>query len=66
MFASQIAIAIDEIAGIDNTKSLQAEAGVSVGMNLGMGGMALKAYLTAAVSHEFADNNKLRINDRYD
>ncbi|WP_410706126.1 autotransporter outer membrane beta-barrel domain-containing protein [Citrobacter amalonaticus] len=53
-------------ARIDSTKSLQAEAGVSVGMNLDVGGTVVKPYLTAAVSHEFADNNKVRINDRYD
>ncbi|EKK5923335.1 autotransporter outer membrane beta-barrel domain-containing protein [Enterobacter hormaechei] len=53
-------------ARIDSTKSLQAEAGMSVGMNLDVGGAVVKPYLTAAVSHEFADNNKVRINDRYD
>ncbi|RSC59179.1 autotransporter outer membrane beta-barrel domain-containing protein [Citrobacter amalonaticus] len=52
-------------ARIDTTKSLQAEAGVSVGMNLDVGGTVVKPYLTAAVSHEFADNNNVRINDRY-
>ena len=36
------------------------------GMNLDVGGTVVKPYLTAAVSHEFADNNKVRINDRYD
>ncbi|WIF57214.1 autotransporter outer membrane beta-barrel domain-containing protein [Atlantibacter hermannii] len=53
-------------ARIDTTTSLQAEAGVSVGMNLDVGGTNVKPYLTAAVSHEFADNNKVRINDTYD
>lgn len=53
-------------ARIDTTKSLQAEAGVSVGMNLDVGGTVVKPYLSAAVSHEFSDNNKVRINDSYD
>ena len=53
-------------ARVDTTKSLQAEAGVSVGMNLDVGGTVVKPYLMAAVSHEFADNNNVRINDSHD
>lgn len=51
---------------IDTTKSLQAEVGVSVGMNLDVGGTVVKPYLSAAVNHEFSDNNNVRINDSYD
>lgn len=53
-------------ANIGATKSLQAEAGVNLGMNLDIAGKAVKPYLKAAVSHEFSDNNKVRINDSYD
>ncbi|CAD6181297.1 Adhesin/invasin tibA precursor (Glycoprotein tibA) [Escherichia coli] len=52
-------------ARIDPTKSIQAEAGVSLGMNLDVKGAVVRPYITAAVSHEFADNNKVRINDTY-
>lgn len=48
------------------TKSVQAEAGVKLGMTLDVGGKEVKPYLSAAVSHEFSDNNKVRINDTYD
>ena len=48
------------------TKSIQAEAGVKLGMTLDVGGKEVKPYLSAAVSHEFSDNNKVRINDTYD
>ena len=48
------------------TKSVQAEAGVKLGMSLDVGGKEVKPYLSAAVSHEFSDNNKVRINDTYD
>ncbi|MBW5822994.1 autotransporter outer membrane beta-barrel domain-containing protein [Yersinia enterocolitica] len=48
------------------TKSMEGEAGVSLGMNLDVVGTAVKPYLTAAVSHEFSDNNKVRINNSYD
>ncbi|MWU71172.1 autotransporter outer membrane beta-barrel domain-containing protein, partial [Escherichia coli] len=51
---------------IGATKSLQAEAGVNLGMTLDVGGKEVKPYLSAAVSHEFSDNNKVRINDSYD
>ena len=53
-------------ANIGATKSLQAEAGVKLGMTLDVGGKEVKPYLSAAVSHEFSDNNKVRINDSYD
>ena len=53
-------------ASIGATKSLQAEAGVNLGMTLDVGGKEVKPYLSAAVSHEFSDNNKVRINDSYD
>lgn len=53
-------------ASIGATKSLQAEAGVNLGMNLDVAGKTVKPYLKAAVSHEFSDNNKVRINNRYD
>ncbi|EPD6681744.1 autotransporter outer membrane beta-barrel domain-containing protein [Cronobacter sakazakii] len=53
-------------ASIGATKSLQAEAGVHLGMNLDIAGKTVKPYLKAAVSHEFSDNNKVRINNRYD
>ena len=53
-------------ASIGTTKSLQAEAGVNLGMNLDIAGKTVKPYLKAAISHEFSDNNKVRINDRYD
>ncbi|WP_442879436.1 autotransporter outer membrane beta-barrel domain-containing protein [Citrobacter sp.] len=53
-------------ANIGATKSLQAEAGVKLGMTLDVGGKEVKPYLSAAVSHEFSDNNKVRINDTYD
>ena len=48
------------------TKSVQAEAGVKLGMTLDVGGKEVKPYLSAAVSHEFSDNNKVRNNDSYD
>ncbi|EIM8619010.1 autotransporter outer membrane beta-barrel domain-containing protein, partial [Escherichia coli] len=48
------------------TKSLQGEAGVNLGMNLEIAGTVVRPYLTTAVSHEFSDNNRVRINDRYD
>ncbi|OIZ82740.1 autotransporter outer membrane beta-barrel domain-containing protein, partial [Escherichia coli] len=48
------------------TKSLQGEVGVSLGMNLDVAGAAVRPYLTTAVSHEFSDNNRVRINDSYD
>lgn len=53
-------------ANIGATKSLQAEAGVKLGMTLDVAGKEVKPYLSAAVSHEFSDNNKVRINDTYD
>ncbi|MGV2687452.1 autotransporter outer membrane beta-barrel domain-containing protein [Citrobacter braakii] len=53
-------------ASIGTTKSLQAEAGVNLGMNLDIAGKTVKPYLKAAINHEFSDNNKVRINDRYD
>ncbi|HCB8234637.1 TPA: autotransporter outer membrane beta-barrel domain-containing protein [Escherichia coli] len=53
-------------ASIGATKSLQAEAGVKLGMTLDVTGKEVKPYLSAAVSHEFSDNNKVRINDTYD
>ncbi|AUV26726.1 autotransporter outer membrane beta-barrel domain-containing protein [Citrobacter braakii] len=53
-------------ASIGTTKSLQAEAGVNLGMNLDIAGKTVKPYLKAAISHEFSDNNKVRINDSYD
>ncbi|ELZ5564290.1 autotransporter outer membrane beta-barrel domain-containing protein [Escherichia coli] len=53
-------------ASIGATKSLQAEAGVKLGMTLDVAGKEVKPYLSAAVSHEFSDNNKVRINDTYD
>lgn len=53
-------------ASIGTTKSLQAETGVNLGMNLDIAGKTVKPYLKAAISHEFSDNNKVRINDRYD
>ena len=53
-------------ASIGTTKSLQAEAGLNLGMTLDAGGKEVKPYLSAAVSHEFSDNNKARINDSYD
>ncbi|HGN9373027.1 TPA: autotransporter outer membrane beta-barrel domain-containing protein, partial [Citrobacter pasteurii] len=53
-------------ASIGATKSLQTEAGVKLGMTLEVAGKEVKPYLSAAVSHEFSDNNKVRINDTYD
>ncbi|WP_343021233.1 autotransporter outer membrane beta-barrel domain-containing protein [Escherichia coli] len=53
-------------ASIGATESLQAEAGVKLGMTLDVGGKDVKPYLSAAVNHEFSDNNKVRINDTYD
>ncbi|WP_371683354.1 autotransporter outer membrane beta-barrel domain-containing protein [Citrobacter sp. wls711] len=53
-------------ASIGATKSLQAETGVNLGMNLDVAGKTVKPYLKAAVSHEFSDNNKVQINNRYD
>ena len=53
-------------ANIGATKSLQAEVGVKLGMPLDVGGKEVKPYLSAAVIHEFSDNNKVRINDTYD
>ncbi|MEB6752910.1 autotransporter outer membrane beta-barrel domain-containing protein, partial [Escherichia coli] len=47
------------------TKSLQGEVGVNLGMNLDVAGTVVRPYLTTAVSHEFSDNNRVRINDRY-
>ena len=47
------------------TKSLQGEVGVNLGMNLDIAGTVVRPYLTTAVSHEFSDNNKVRINDSY-
>ncbi|WP_455550780.1 autotransporter outer membrane beta-barrel domain-containing protein [Escherichia whittamii] len=52
-------------AKVGATKSLQAEAGVKLGMTLDVAGKEVKPYLSAAVSHEFSDNNKVRINDTY-
>ena len=48
------------------TKSLQGEVGVNLGMNLDVAGTVVRPYLTTAVSHEFSDNNRVRINDSYD
>ncbi|EFM2163618.1 autotransporter outer membrane beta-barrel domain-containing protein [Escherichia coli] len=53
-------------ASIGATKSLQAEAGLKLGMTLDVAGKEVKPYLSAAVRHEFSDNNKVRINDTYD
>ncbi|MBN6377773.1 autotransporter outer membrane beta-barrel domain-containing protein [Escherichia coli] len=47
------------------TKSLQGEVGVNLGINLDVAGTVVRPYLTTAVSHEFSDNNRVRINDRY-
>ncbi|MED8104287.1 autotransporter outer membrane beta-barrel domain-containing protein, partial [Escherichia coli] len=47
------------------TKSLQGEVGVNLGMNLDVAGTVVRPYLTTAVSHEFSDNNRVRINDSY-
>ena len=47
------------------TKSLQGEVGVNLGMNLDVAGTVVRPYLTTAVSHEFSDNNKVRINGSY-
>ena len=44
------------------TKSLQGEVGVNLGMNLDVAGTVVRPYLTTAVSHEFSDNNRVRIN----
>ncbi|CNE92540.1 autotransporter outer membrane beta-barrel domain-containing protein [Yersinia mollaretii] len=52
-------------ARIETTKSLQGEAGVNLGMSLDVAGTTVSPYLTAAISHEFSDNNKVRINNRY-
>ena len=52
-------------ARIGTTKSLQGEAGVSAGMDLSLAGTPVKPYVKAAVSHEFADNNTVRINDSW-
>ena len=53
-------------ASIGTSKSLQAETGVNLGMNLDIAGKTVKPYLKAAINHEFSDNNKVRINDSYD
>lgn len=53
-------------ASIGATKSLQAETGVNLGMNLDIAGKTVKPYIKAAVNHEFSDNNKVQINNRYD
>ncbi|ASQ15672.1 putative autotransporter (plasmid) [Enterobacter cloacae] len=47
------------------TKSLQGEVGVNLGINLDVAGTVVRPYLTTAVSHEFSDNNRVRINDSY-
>ncbi|EHN92440.1 adhesin/invasin TibA autotransporter [Escherichia coli E101] len=47
------------------TKSLQGEVGVNLGMNLDVAGTVVRPYLTTAMSHEFSDNNRVRINDSY-
>ncbi|EOX3916280.1 autotransporter outer membrane beta-barrel domain-containing protein [Escherichia coli] len=47
------------------TKSLQGEVGVNLGMNIDVAGTVVRPYLTTAVSHEFSDNNRVRINDSY-
>ncbi|HDN1292232.1 autotransporter outer membrane beta-barrel domain-containing protein [Escherichia coli] len=47
------------------TKSLQGEVGVNLGMNLDVAGTVVRPYLTTAVSHEFSDNNRVRINASY-
>ena len=39
--------------------------GVNLGMNLDVAGTVVRPYLTTAVSHEFSDNNRVRINDSY-
>ncbi|EII1487503.1 autotransporter outer membrane beta-barrel domain-containing protein, partial [Escherichia coli] len=46
--------------------SWRTEVGVNTGMNLDVAGMRVSPYLKAGVSHEFADNNVVRINDRWE
>ncbi|HEB0438080.1 TPA: autotransporter outer membrane beta-barrel domain-containing protein [Escherichia coli] len=47
-------------------KSLQGEVGVNLGMNFDIAGSVIRPYLITAISHEFSDNNRVRINDIYD
>ncbi|EFN4632747.1 autotransporter outer membrane beta-barrel domain-containing protein [Escherichia coli] len=47
-------------------KSLQGEVGVNLGMNFDIAGSVIRSYLITAISHEFSDNNRVRINDIYD
>ena len=47
-------------------KSLQGEVGVNLGMNFDIAGSVSRPYLITAISHEFSDNNRVRINDIYD
>ncbi len=45
-------------ASIGATKSLQAEAGLKLGMTLDVAGKEVKPYLSAAVSHDFRITTK--------
>lgn len=47
-------------------KSFLGEGGVSMGINLDISGKTVMPYFMAAVSHEFSDKNRVRINNRYD
>ncbi|EHN3593006.1 autotransporter outer membrane beta-barrel domain-containing protein, partial [Escherichia coli] len=53
-------------AEINTTHSFQGEVGVNLGMDLDIGKTKIRPYLTAGVSHEFSNHNKVKINKAYD
>ncbi|EFO1428333.1 autotransporter outer membrane beta-barrel domain-containing protein [Escherichia coli] len=53
-------------AEINTTHSFQGEVGVNLGMDLDVGKTKIRPYLTAGVSHEFSNYNKVKINKAYD
>ncbi|HCU2560863.1 TPA: autotransporter outer membrane beta-barrel domain-containing protein [Escherichia coli] len=53
-------------AEINTTHSFQGEVGVNLGMDLDVGKTKIRPYLTAGVSHEFSNHNKVKINKAYD
>lgn len=52
--------------GLGKQKSMQGEAGVSIGHQFDLTAGTVMPYVKAAVVREFASNNKVTINDRYD
>ncbi|WP_310936266.1 autotransporter outer membrane beta-barrel domain-containing protein [Escherichia coli] len=53
-------------AEINTTHSFQGEVGVNLGMDFDVGKTKIRPYLTAGVSHEFSNHNKVKINKAYD